>query len=87
MAVSVAAGCSEPFAMYTSAGFVGIIPSSPKETDFIFYTFNTVFSFETGYSQSVPEPETILAPDQERTVFARLSASIHKYDNVLLTQD
>jgi hypothetical protein len=70
LAVSAAAGRSEPFAMYTSTGFIGVIPGTPKEADFIFDTFNTVFSFETGYSEVKPEPKPILTPHKERDYFA-----------------
>jgi len=73
MAVSVASGRSQPFAMYTDTGFIGVIPSSPKETNFIFDTFNKVFSFETGYSQVFFEPKTIVPPDKETSIFARLN--------------
>ena len=70
MAVSAAAGRSEPFGMYTNTGFIGVIPGSANETDFIFYTFNTVFSFETRYSKVKPEPKPILTPHKERDYFA-----------------
>jgi hypothetical protein len=72
MAVSVAGGRAEPFAMYTTSGFIGVIPSSPKETLFIFDNFNTVYSFETGYS-NIAEQQKILTPEKEATVFARLN--------------
>jgi len=72
MAVSAAAGRSEPFAMYTNTGFIGVIPSSSKETNFIFDTFNTVFSFETGYSQATLEPKPSLTPHREKDYFAAL---------------
>jgi hypothetical protein len=76
LAVSAAAGRSEPFAMYTNTGFIGVIPASPNETDFIFDTFNTVFSFETGYSEVKAEPKPILTPHKDRDYFAALS---HKF--------
>jgi len=76
LAVSAAAGRSEPFAMYTNTGFIGVIPSSARETNFIFDTFNTVFSFETGYSQANPEPKPSSTPHRGRDYFAALS---HKF--------
>jgi hypothetical protein len=72
MAVSVAGGRAQPFAMYTTSGFIGVVPSSPKETIFIFDNINTVYSFETGYSNNVEE-QKIMTPEKETTVFARLN--------------
>lgn len=64
MAVSVTAGDSEPFVMYTNKGFIGIIPTSPKETDFIFDNFTKVFGFETRFSKDIFTPEPIKSLDQ-----------------------
>jgi hypothetical protein len=72
MAVSVAGGRAEPFAMYTTSGFIGVIPTSPKETLFIFDNINTVFGFETGYS-NIAEQHKILTPEKEATVSACLN--------------
>ena len=72
MAVSAAAGRSQPFAVYTGSGFIGVIPSSPRETSFIFDTFNTVFSFETGYSQANPRPKPSSTPHISRDDYAAL---------------
>jgi hypothetical protein len=71
MAVSVAGGRSEPFAMYTTSGFIGVIPNSAQETVFVFDNINTVYSFETGYS-NIAEQQKILTPEKEATLFARL---------------
>ncbi len=68
MVVSVAAGHSEPFAIYTSKGFIGVVPGSSKETNFIFDGFNKVFSFETGYSELVPKQELTWPPHKDRII-------------------
>jgi hypothetical protein len=49
---------SKPFVIYTEKGFIGIVPSSPLETRFVFDGFHIIYSLETGFSQvdSVPEP-------------------------------
>jgi len=51
MSVAVVNGRSEPFALYTNKGFVGVVPDNPREIVFIFDNFSAVFSFETGFSK------------------------------------
>ena len=58
MAVSTNTGRSQPFAMYTNKGFMGIIPDTPKETLFIFENLHFVFSFETDFSKAAPVSES-----------------------------
>ena len=48
---------SKPFVIYTEKGFIGIVPSSPLETRFIFEDLHIIFSLETGFSQVDSEPE------------------------------
>ena len=54
MAVSTNAERSQPFAMYTNKGFMGIIPDTPQETLFIFENLHFIFSFETEFSKTAP---------------------------------
>jgi len=49
MSVAAANGKSEPFALYTNKGFIGVVPDNPQETVFIFDNFSAVFSFETNF--------------------------------------
>ncbi len=58
MAVSANAGPSQPFAMYTNRGFMGIIPDSSQETLFIFENLHFIFSFETEFSKTAPVSES-----------------------------
>jgi hypothetical protein len=58
MAVSTNAGRSQPFAMYTNQGFMGIIPDTPQETLFIFKNLHFIFSFETEFSKTAPVSES-----------------------------
>ena len=58
MAVSTNAGHSQPFAIYTNKGFMGIIPDTPQETLFIFENLHFIFSFETGFSKTAPVSES-----------------------------
>ena len=58
MAVSTNTGRSQPFAMYTNKGFMGIIPDTPKETLFIFDNLHFIFSFETDFSKAAPVSES-----------------------------
>lgn len=58
MAVSTNTGRSQPFAMYTNKGFMGIIPDTPQETLFIFENLHFIFSFETEFSKTAPVSES-----------------------------
>ncbi len=58
MAVSTNAERSQPFAMYTNKGFMGIIPDTPQETLFIFEKLHFIFSFETEFSKTAPVSES-----------------------------
>jgi hypothetical protein len=58
MAVSANAGRSQPFAIYTNKGFMGIIPDTPQETLFIFENLHFIFSFETEFSKAAPVSES-----------------------------
>ena len=58
MAVSTTTGRSQPFAMYTNQGFMGIIPDTPQETLFIFEDLHFIFSFETEFSKTAPVSES-----------------------------
>jgi hypothetical protein len=49
IAVTSSTGKSEPFALYTNKGFMGVVPDNPRETVFIFDNFSAVFSFETNF--------------------------------------
>ena len=48
---------SKPFAIYTEKGFIGVVPSSPLETRFIFEDLHIIFSLETGFSPVDSEPQ------------------------------
>jgi len=54
MMVSVTAGKSQPFVVYTNKGFIGILPDTPHETTFIFDNFYLIFSFETEFTKVTP---------------------------------
>ena len=58
LAVSAKTGRSQPFAMYTNKGFMGIIPDTPQETLFIFENLHFIFSFEAEFSKSSPVSES-----------------------------
>jgi hypothetical protein len=58
MAVSTNAERSQPFAMYTNKGFMGIIPDTPQETLFIFENLHFIFSFETEFAKTAPVSES-----------------------------
>ena len=58
MAVSTNAERSQPFAMYTNKGFMGIIPDTPQETLFVFENLHFIFSFETEFSKAAPVSES-----------------------------
>ena len=51
-------GCSQPFAMYTNKGFLGIVPDTPRETLFIFEDLHLIFSFETEFHKASPVSES-----------------------------
>ena len=48
---------SKPFVIYTEKGFIGVVPSSPLETRFIFEDLHMIFSLETGFSPVDSEPQ------------------------------
>jgi hypothetical protein len=58
LAVSTNTGPSQPFAMYTNKGFMGIIPDTPQETLFIFENLHFIFSFETEFLKTAPVSES-----------------------------
>lgn len=58
LTVSTKSGRSQPFAMYTNKGFMGIIPDTPQETIFIFENLHFIFSFETDFSMTAPVSES-----------------------------
>ena len=58
MAISTNAERSQPFAIYTNKGFMGIIPDTPQETLFIFENLHFIFSFETEFSKTAPVSES-----------------------------
>lgn len=55
--ISSTAPQSKPFVIHTEKGFIGIVPSSPLETRFVFDDFHIIYSLETGFSQVDPVPE------------------------------
>ena len=59
MTVVATSGKSQPFAMFTNKGFVGIMPDSPQETLFILDDISSISFFETEFFQDtlVPEPK------------------------------
>ena len=58
ISVSTNAERSQPFAMYTNKGFMGIIPDTPQETLFIFENLHFIFSFETEFAKTAPVSES-----------------------------
>ena len=56
--VVAASGQSQPFALYTNKGFIGILPDDPHETIFILDKCTQVFSFETKFSRTASVLET-----------------------------
>ena len=58
VAVSTNTERSQPFAIYTNKGFMGIIPDTPQETLFIFENLHFIFSFETEFSKTAPVSES-----------------------------
>jgi hypothetical protein len=59
---------SQPFAILTEKGFIGIIPSSPQETRFIFEDIHIISSFETGFSL----PDVIPRPPSDQLFLKKL---------------
>jgi hypothetical protein len=51
MTISAASHQAQPFAIYTEKGFIGIVPSNPQETLFVFEDLHLISSFETGFSE------------------------------------
>ena len=47
--ITSSTGRSEPFVLYTNKGFIGVVPDTPQETEFIFDSFSAVFSFESNF--------------------------------------
>lgn len=64
--VASTTGKSEPFALYTNKGFMGVVPDNPAETRFVFDDFSAVFSFETNFLR----PSTTL--NSTRSLIAHL---------------
>jgi hypothetical protein len=52
MTVVAATGRSQPFAMLTNKGFIGILPDSPQETLFILDDISFISIFETEFRAS-----------------------------------
>ena len=75
LAVSTNAGRSQPFAMYTNKGFMGIIPDTPEETLFIFENLHFIFSFEAEFSKTAPvsESKAALLAQSESTLDERVN--------------
>ncbi len=65
--ITSSTGKSEPFVLYTNKGFIGVVPDTPQETEFIFDSVSAVFSFETKFIR----PVTTLNSD--RALMAQLS--------------
>jgi hypothetical protein len=64
--VASTTGKSEPFALYTNKGFMGVVPDNPAETRFVFDDFSAVFTFETNFLR----PSTTL--NSTRSLIAHL---------------
>lgn len=60
--ISATTAQSQPFAIYTEKGFIGVIPDSPQETRFIFENIHIIYSFETGFA--VPDFVPKRPPDR-----------------------
>ncbi len=58
--ITSSTGRSEPFVLYTNKGFIGVVPDTPQETEFIFDSFSAVFSFESNFLR----PATTLNSDR-----------------------
>ena len=70
MMVSVTAGQSQPFVVYTNKGFIGILPDTPHEKTFIFDNFYLIFSFETEFTRVTP-----LSDSKELSFLAQLETN------------
>ena len=64
--ITASAGKSEPFALYTNKGFIGVVPDNSRETEFVFDNFSAVFSFETDFLK----PTTTL--NSKKSLIARV---------------
>jgi hypothetical protein len=64
--ITSSTGKSEPFVLYTNKGFIGVVPDTPQETEFIFDNFSAVFSFESNFLK----PSTTL--NSNRSLIAQL---------------
>jgi hypothetical protein len=64
--ITSSTGQSEPFVLYTNKGFIGVVPDTPQETEFIFDSFSAVFSFESKFLR----PDTTL--NSNRSLMAHL---------------
>ena len=58
MTISTNSRRSQPFAIYTNKGFMGILPDTPQETLFVFENLHFIFSFETDFSKTTPVSES-----------------------------
>jgi hypothetical protein len=50
MTVVATPGQSQPFAIFTNKGFIGIMPDSPQETLFVLGDISYITFFETEFS-------------------------------------
>jgi hypothetical protein len=50
MTIVATSGQSQPFALLTNKGFIGILPDSPRETLFVLEDISFITIFETEYS-------------------------------------
>jgi hypothetical protein len=57
MIVSSTTPQSKPFVIHTEKGFMGIVPSSPQETRFVFDDCHVIYSLETGFLRLDPAPQ------------------------------
>jgi hypothetical protein len=57
MIISSTSHQSQPFAIYTEKGFIGIVPSNPQETNFIFDDLHLISYFESGFSKVASDAE------------------------------
>ena len=57
MTISTTSHQAQPFVIYTEKGFIGIVPSNPQETLFVFEDLHLISSFETGFAKVIPDAE------------------------------
>lgn len=57
MIISSTSHQSQPFVIYTEKGFIGIVPSNPQETRFIFDDLHLISYFESGFSKVASDAE------------------------------